>query len=106
MHIDIYIVEDIRRRISYNFRNILNELQISLAKETLTKCIGNVDAVHEMILPKNGKRRERMTRFLKFILQEDYNVIEFEKIVNSNGLEELLQNRETIFKEPQDIGIL
>ena len=82
----------------------MNELEISLAKETLSKCIGNVDAVYEMILPKNGKRKQRMTRFLQFILQEDYNVIEFGKMLERNGLEQLLQNQEPELLN--DIGIL
>lgn len=82
-------------------------MQITLAKETLSKCIGDVATIREKILPKNGKRRQRMNHFLQFILQEDHNVIEFEKMLRNNGLEELLKVDETVQGEhiaTQDIG--
>lgn len=75
---------------------ILDEMQITLARETLSKCIGDVSAIQEKILPKNGRRRQRMNHFLQFILQEDHNVIEFEKMLRNNGLEELLKIDESV----------
>lgn len=65
-------------------------MQIKLARDTLSKCIGDVDGMMEKILPKNGNRRQRMSHFLQFILQDDHNVIEFEKVLRQNGLDELL----------------
>jgi hypothetical protein len=93
--------------ITSNYKLILDEMQITLARETLSNCIGDVDTIQQKILPKNGKRRERMNHFLQFILQEDHNVIEFEKMLRNNGLEELLKVDETVGGEhiaAQDIG--
>ena len=83
-------------------------MQITLARETLSKCIGDVKTIKENILPKNGKRQQRMSKFLQFILQEDHNVIEFEKMLRNNGLEELLKINEDGVREhlaTQDIGV-
>lgn len=84
------IAENIRGKITTNYRQILDEMQIKLARDTLSKCIGDVDGIMEKILPKNGNRRQRMSHFLQFILQDDYNVIEFEKVLKYNGLDKLL----------------
>lgn len=105
---NIIIVENIRKMITSNYKNILDEMQITLARETLSKCIGDVKTIKENILPKNGKRQQRMSKFLQFILQEDHNVIEFEKMLRNNGLEELLKINEDGNGEhlaPQDIGV-
>lgn len=85
-----------------NYKNILDEMQISYAKETLSKCIGDVEGIREKLLPKNGNRRQRMCKFLQFILQHDINVIEFEKMIRNNGLEDLLQIDETFQREHMD----
>lgn len=61
-------------------------MQFTFAREVLSRCIGDVDEMGKKILPKNGNRRERMSTFLQFILQEDNNVIEFENILKNNGL--------------------
>ncbi|XP_078324280.1 uncharacterized protein LOC111123198 isoform X2 [Crassostrea virginica] len=100
--------ENIRKMITSNYKNILDEMQITLARETLSKCIGDVKTIKENILPKNGKRQQRMSKFLQFILQEDHNVIEFEKMLRNNGLEELLKINEDSNREhlaPQDIEV-
>lgn len=84
-------------------------MQFTFAREVLSRCIGDVDEMGKKILPKNGNRRERMSTFLQFILQEDYNVIEFENILKNNGLGDLLKMGETIQREhtpAQDIGRL
>ncbi|XP_062582815.1 uncharacterized protein LOC134244573 [Saccostrea cucullata] len=84
-------------------------MQISLAKETLSKCIGDVDTIQAKISPKNGKRRQRMTHFLQFILQEDHNVIQFETMLRNHGLEYLLKKNENVRGEHitiQDIEIV
>lgn len=78
--------------ITFNYKNILEEMQMTLVVETLSKCIGRVDDIKDKCLPKNGNRRQRMNRFLQFILQDDHNVIEFEKVLSNNGLKELLKN--------------
>lgn len=78
--------------ITFNYKNILEEMQMTLVVETLSKCIGRVDDIKDQCLPKNGNRRQRMNRFLQFILQDDHNVIEFEKVLSNNGLKELLKN--------------
>ncbi|XP_078341394.1 uncharacterized protein LOC144627668 isoform X2 [Crassostrea virginica] len=64
-------------------------MQLSRATEILSECIGDVRDVKTKILPKNGIRRKRMNTFLQFILEEDYNVIVFEEMLKSSGLEEL-----------------
>lgn len=105
----IFIIELIREKITSNYKNILEEMQFTFAREVLSRCIGDVDGMGKKILPKNGNRRERMSTFLQFILQEDYNVIEFENILKNNGLEDLLKMGETIQREhtpAQDIGRL
>lgn len=77
--------------ITSNYKNILEEMQMTLVIETLSNCIGRVDEIKEMCLPRNGNRRQRMNRFLQFILKDDHNVIEFEKALSNNGLKELLK---------------
>lgn len=84
------IAENIRTKITSNYKNILNEMQMRFANETLSKCIGDVELVREKIQPRNGNRRQRMNYFLQFILQHDQNVIEFEGMLRNNGLKELL----------------
>ncbi|XP_052678854.1 uncharacterized protein LOC128159711 isoform X2 [Crassostrea angulata] len=86
--------ENIRNMITSNYKNILEEMQMTLVKETLSKCTGSVDDINEKCLPRNGNRRQRMNRFLQFILQNDHNVIEFEKVLSNNGLRELLKNKD------------
>lgn len=78
---------------------------MTLARETLTKCIGDVDEIKEKLLPKNGNRKQRMSDFLQFVLQYDDNVIEFKRMLKRNGLQGLLRevDRE-IDAFHQDIG--
>lgn len=78
--------------ITSNYKNILEEMQLTLVMETLSSCIGHVEDIKEQCLPRNGNRRQRMNRFLQFILRDDHNVIQFEKVLRNNGLEELLKN--------------
>lgn len=61
-------------------------MQLSLAKEILSKCIGDTDAIMNRILPDNGNRRQRMSELLHFVLQDDSNLIEFENILQNNDL--------------------
>lgn len=78
-----------------------------LAKETLSKCIGNTGIIKEEILPKNGNRRQRMSNFLRFILKDDHNVLEFEKMLTHNGLQELLNIKKSVQEDHfanEDIG--
>lgn len=82
---------------------------MKLAKETLSKCVGDVNEIREKILPKNGNRKKRMSSFLQFILQDDHNVIEFEKMLRNNDLEDLLKIDENVQGEhipTQGIGRL
>lgn len=74
-------------------------MQITLARETLSSCIGDVDAIKKRILPENGSRKQRMGHFLQFILQDDHNVIEFEKMLRRNSLHDLLKIVETMEEE-------
>lgn len=95
--------------ITSNYKNILDEMQLSVAKETLTKCIGDVDEIREKIEPNYGNRRQRMNDFLQFVLENDHNVIEFEKMLRNNGLEDLLREDENMQEnqtDRQDIGKL
>lgn len=100
-------VDEIRKKITSNYENILNEMQMTLAKETLSKCCGNTGMIKEKILPKYGNRKQRMSEFLRFILQDDHNVLEFEKMLKRNGLYELLLSEESVPEDQisnQDIG--
>lgn len=81
--------------ITSNFKDILDEMQMVLVKETLSRCVGDVDDIRRICSPGNGYRRQRMCSFLQFILREDNNVLEFEKILRDNGLESLLTKNET-----------
>ena len=76
-----------------NYQSILDEMQITLATETLSRCIRNEQFAAKNILPQNGKRKDRMNSFLKFVLQEDDNVIAFASVLKKYGLEELLQHQ-------------
>lgn len=87
--------------ITSNYKCILDEMQLKLARETLSCCVGNVFEIQKAVLPENGKRRDRMNKFLQFILQEDLNVIMFEKMMRNYGIEKLLKVNE----QPQDIGL-
>lgn len=78
-----------------NYKNILDEMQVVLAKETLSRCVGDVNGIRRICSPRNGYRRQRMCSFLQFILQDDNNVLEFEKMLRDNGLESLLTKNET-----------
>lgn len=82
-------------------------MQISLAKETISKCVGDVNEMRKKIYEGGKSRRERMNNFLRLIIHDDYNVIEFAKVLKGNGLEELLACEESIQRKnisPQDIG--
>ena len=84
-----------------NYKCILDEMQLKIAKETLSCCIGNVSKIQKDILPENGRRRDRMNKFIQFILNEDFNVIMFEKMMRNYGIEKLLKVNE----HSQDIGM-
>ena len=82
-------------------------MQITLARETLSTCIGDVASIQENIMPKHGNHKQRMHKFLQFILQEDHNVMQFEKMLQQNGLEELLNKTGSAqgnCAETKDIG--
>lgn len=71
-------------------------MQVTLAKETLSRCDGNTSVIKEQILPVTGNRRQRMTNFLRFILQDDRHVLEFEKMLTNNGLQKLLISAKSV----------
>lgn len=103
------IVEDIRKFITSNYKNILDEMQITLANEILSMCIGNIDAVRNKISQMDKSRYQRMNDFLRFIVQDDHNVIEFAKVLKNNGLEDLLRSNHDVRLEDilvQDVGKL
>lgn len=88
------IAGNIREKIAYNFNKLLEEMQTTFALETLSNCIGDTVGIIENILPRNGNRKQRMSNFLQFILKEDHNVLEFEKMLKHNALEKLLEKSE------------
>lgn len=88
-----------------NFGSILDEMQMTLAMETLSECIGDVDEIKKNIMQVQGTRRQRMVSFLRFILQNDHNVIVFEKMLERNGLEEILKQVEGEYTASRDIGM-
>lgn len=75
-------------------------MQMALVRETLSKCIGDVDGIRDECLPRNGRRRQRMSQFLQFVLQDDHNVIEFERVLKKNGLDSLLKIDENSEEDP------
>lgn len=84
-------------------------MQITLANEILSVCIGNIDDIRNKISQMDKSRHQRMNVFLRFIVQDDHNVIEFAKVLKNNGLEDLLRinhdfQRENIALE--DVGKL
>lgn len=88
-----FVLEKIRKLITMNYRNILDEMQTPLARETLSKCNGNVNEIKEVLCDGCKSRRERMNIFLRFILHDDHNVVEFAKVLRKNGLKELLSSK-------------
>lgn len=82
--------ENIKKRISSNYKEVLDEMQLSLATEALSKCTGDVDGIRKKIRPTNGNRRQRMSEFLHFVLQDDINLIEFERMLRGNNLENII----------------
>lgn len=84
-------------------------MQITLANETLAKCIGYVDEVQYKISLKNRSRHQRMNEFLRFIVKDDHNVIEFARVLENNGLEKLLRCKHDLHRKiipVQNIGKL
>lgn len=84
-------------------------MQITLANETLAKCIVYPDDVRYKLLQKERSRHQRMNNFLRFIVKDDHNVIEFARVLENNGLEELLRCKLDVHRENipvQDIGKL
>lgn len=84
-------------------------MQITLANETLAKCIGYVHDVKNKLSQKKSSRHQRMNAFLRFIVKDDHNVIEFARVLENNGLEELLRCKHDVHGENipvQDIGKL
>lgn len=82
-------------------------MQISLAKETLSKCVGDVNEIRKKIYEGGKSRKERMNNFLRLIIHDDCNVIEFAKVLRENGLEKLLACKGSIQRRhnsAQDIG--
>lgn len=65
-------------------------MQLSLVREELSKFTGDVDAIGEKIRPTNGNRRQRMSEFLHFVLQDDINLFEFERMLKRNNLENII----------------
>lgn len=63
---------------------------MSLARETLSSCTGNVDEMLEKISSANGSRRQRMCYFLQLVLQDKEKLSEFEKILKKNGLKKVI----------------
>lgn len=43
----MFIAENIRRIVSMNYKDILDEMQMALVNETLSRCIGDVDMIKE-----------------------------------------------------------
>ena len=86
-------------------------MQFTIVRDTLSKCIGDVSSAMDNNLLGDEKRKERMTKFMQFVLQEDYNVLAFEKVLVNSGLQDLLnfKTSEDVKKdseEMQGIGIL
>lgn len=91
-------IENIKKRIGSNYATLLDEMQLTLARETLSNCIGDVDETLKKISPGNGNRRQRMSEFLQFILQHQTNLIELERTLNNNGLRSVVGKIAGIFK--------
>lgn len=79
-----------------NYKNILNEMQTPFARETLSKCNGNVNEIREILFDKCKSRRERMNTFLRFILHDDHNVVQFAKVLRKTGLKDCFQVKASV----------
>lgn len=104
-----FFVEDVREKMTSNYKFILEEMQLPLAKETLSKCNGNVEEISQRLSPTNGNRKHRMDNFLQFILKDDINVIELERTLKSNGLKNCFlmdENPQTEYTTYQQTGRL
>lgn len=101
----LLITERIRKMIFSNFGSILDEMQMTLAMETLSECIGNVDEIKQNIMQVQNTRRQRMFSFLRFILQNDHNVVAFEQMLERNGLEDILKEVEGEDTASREIGM-
>lgn len=85
--VDIHIeAVNIKKKIKSNYKDVLEEMQNSLIRETLSNCSEDV-AINKKI---PGTRKQRMNEFLKSILNVDSCVISFEKTLRQNGLDQLL----------------
>ena len=95
--------EKIRELMVSNFKNVVEEIETSIIKETLQKYveIHNINEEFRSFLPETGKsRQDRVYRFLTFVLKNDEYVLELEKVFQQNNLENLLE--ENIEKEKEE----
>lgn len=64
-----------------------------LVREILLKCNGNVNEIKEVFCDGCKSCREWMNIFFWFIFYDDYNVVEFVKVLRKNGLKELFLSK-------------
>lgn len=102
-HVSVFFPEKIRELIVPNFKNVVEEIETNIIKETLQKYVGihNIKEEFSSFLPETGKsRQDRVYRFLTFVLKNDEYVLELEKVFRQNNLEYLLE--ENIEKEKEE----
>lgn len=85
--VDIHIkAENIKKKIKSNYKDLLEEMQNILIRETLSNCSEDVAIIKKI----RGRREQRMNKLLKSILNVDSRVISFEKTLRQYGLDQLL----------------
>lgn len=102
-HVSVFFPEKIRELIVPNFKNVVEEIETNIIKETLQKYVDihNIKEEFSSFLPETGKsRQDRVYRFLTFVLKNDEYVLELEKVFQQNNLEHLLE--ENIEKEKEE----
>lgn len=91
-----FFSEKLREILVPNYKNVVEEIETSIIKETLQKYveIHNINEEFRSFLPETGKsRQDRVYRFLTFILKNDEYVLELEKVFRQNNLEHLLEEK-------------
>ena len=71
----------------------MDEIESPIITQTLEGCKNVTDNQKELLAPAGGRsRRVRVQEFLKMILNNDEYLLEFERVMKYNGLQDLLKS--------------
>ena len=92
----LYPTESERRCIITNYKTVVEELDNGIIRESLNRCRSVSEDLKRAVLPAGGNlRRKRAHEFLKFILNDDINVLSFLIVAKENGLDEFIHLQKT-----------